>query len=110
MPEEAFLSPQPSPATAAAAAALGWLAHKEDLELSAMKGQSNSWFFIEELYIGGLSVNITMALSRRWWREWWWRRGGWQSQARRGGVCVFAGLLCMGVMTGLRKWMRAACQ
>eukprot|EP00967_Tisochrysis_lutea_P131196 scaffold227810_cov20-Tisochrysis_lutea.AAC.2 len=35
---------------------------KEDQELNVMRGQSSSWFFIEELNIGMLSVNVTLSL------------------------------------------------
>ncbi len=41
----------------AADSALAWLLAKEEQELSMMKGQSSSWFFIEELVIGILSIN-----------------------------------------------------
>jgi hypothetical protein len=44
-------------------AALGWLLHKEDQELSMMKGQSSSWFYIEELNIGDLFINVTLSLT-----------------------------------------------
>lgn len=30
-----------------------------------MKGQSSSWFFIEELSIGMLSINVTLQLSSK---------------------------------------------
>lgn len=36
---------------------------KEDQELNVMRGQSSSWFFIEELSIGMLSVNVTLSLT-----------------------------------------------
>lgn len=42
--------------------ALQWLMDKEDQELNVMRGQSSSWFFIEELNIGMLSVNVTLSL------------------------------------------------
>lgn len=40
-----------------------WLLAKEDAELDAMRGQSSSWFFIEELAIGAVSVNVTLSLT-----------------------------------------------
>jgi hypothetical protein len=43
--------------------ALQWLLAKEDQELNVMRGQSSSWFFIEELDIGMLSVNVTLSLT-----------------------------------------------
>ncbi len=43
--------------------ALAWLTDKDEQELRMMRGQSSSWFFIERLAIGALSVNITLALS-----------------------------------------------
>ena len=36
---------------------------KEDQELNVMRGQSSSWFFIEELSIGMVSVNVTLSLT-----------------------------------------------
>jgi len=40
-----------------------WLTAKEDQELNVMRGQSSSWFFIEELNIGMVSVNVTLSLT-----------------------------------------------
>lgn len=43
--------------------ALQWLMAKENQELDVMRGQSSSWFFIEELSIGMISVNVTLSLT-----------------------------------------------
>lgn len=48
---------------AAVAAALEWLVEKEARELMSLRGQSSTWFFIEELSLGTISINVTLALN-----------------------------------------------
>eukprot|EP00798_Chlamydomonas_sp_ICE-L_P003802 gene3802-13871_t len=43
--------------------ALHWLYLKEEQDLSAMRDQSSSWFFLEEFYLSSLQVNITLNLT-----------------------------------------------
>ncbi|MEW5296934.1 MAG: hypothetical protein WDW36_000180 [Sanguina aurantia] len=42
---------------------LSWLVQKEEAELAMMKGQSSTWFFLENFSIGPLAFNVTLALS-----------------------------------------------
>jgi hypothetical protein len=42
---------------------LAWLPGKNDQELRRMKGQSSTWFFLEQLHISALRANVTIALT-----------------------------------------------
>jgi hypothetical protein len=42
---------------------LAWLPGKHDQELQRMKGQSSTWYFLEQLHISALRANVTIALT-----------------------------------------------
>jgi hypothetical protein len=42
---------------------LAWLPGKHDQELKRMKGQSSTWYFLEQLHISALRANVTIALT-----------------------------------------------
>jgi hypothetical protein len=52
-----------SRAALASALVLAWLPEKHDAELSSMKGQSSTWYFLEKFTISALCLNVTVALT-----------------------------------------------
>jgi hypothetical protein len=42
---------------------LAWLPGKHDQELMKMKGQSSTWYFLEQLHVSALRANVTIALT-----------------------------------------------
>jgi hypothetical protein len=50
-------------AALSSALVLAWLPGKHDQELQRMKGQSSTWYFLEQLHISALRANVTIALT-----------------------------------------------
>lgn len=50
-------------AALSSALVLAWLPGKHDQELKRMKGQSSTWYFLEQLHISALRANVTIALT-----------------------------------------------